>query len=129
MELNEQEELENEIRNAELGLNDEDDEASNNLDEEDDETDENDDDEDGEDKSDGDADSKPTKSRKSKKTPQQKIPNVSLMVENYFNPEEAKQLASDILSKDLCEISDFQLITINYVYRHSWNFQSSSNQR
>lgn len=98
-ELNEQEELENEIRNAKLG-SDEEDASSHDTDADEDEAEE-DDDEDGdeEEQSDEEIDFKTIRSRKPKKTPLKKIPNISLMVENYFNPAEAKQLASDILSE------------------------------
>lgn len=98
-ELNEQEELENEIRNAELGTDDDEDAASSEKDEDDDEDDEEHADEQEDDASDEDAECKTKQTRRRKTMPRQQVPNVSLIVENYFNPAEAKQLASEILSK------------------------------
>lgn len=60
-------------------------------------TEENDDDED--DDNDDDADDV-SDSHEEKATPkEEKAPHVSVTVENYFSPLEAKKLASDILSK------------------------------
>lgn len=41
----------------------------------------------------------PTSTKKGGKVEVEKIPNVCLTVENFFNPAEAKKLAADILSK------------------------------
>lgn len=70
-------------------------------------------------------------SRRRKQEQQEKVPNVSLMVENYFNPTEAKQLASEILSifLDLKHFSRLMIICFFVCFRFGWNIESITNVR
>lgn len=79
----------------------------------------NDEDNNDEEKDDGEED-------ENEKLPVEKVPHVSLTVENFFNPSEAKQLASEILSK--CCFYIFYVLFFNSIYRrYCWNIKSSTN--
>ena len=86
LELDEQDELERKMAKAHAEDTEDNDEEE---DEEDDESEHSGSDEDNEDNF----------SKKQSKRKEEKVTHVSLTVENFYNPTEAKQLASDILSK------------------------------